>query len=311
MATQRAKTLSYRRAQWFAEGSAPNLEKCLRNALAQLKTIEDRTIFRDGRSAKVAKAQNDDPCGLFLHIATETPGEPASVVPKVDADAIALDLKTEDPPDDGEWLDGDAFVYLNENHVCLCTTGLHDKAVPLFIRYLFMKAKLPQNYAQFALIKAADISRLAMIQKQGVKELELRGVLYEVTADYVRRKVHVTGGLLGVLGKEIRTLLDRPHDVNPDSLQVTISLKVDGRGKHLVIGERDIQELASDVIINSEADDDYVIITKAGQKITPQEIFVKTTSSIDADGKTVDRDGAWQELQKFYNQLHSTGVLEQ
>jgi hypothetical protein len=98
MAAQRLKTLSYRRAQWFSHGAAPDLEKCLRHALAQLKTIEDRTILRDGRSAKVAKADDVPPNGLFLHLATETPGEPASVVPKVAPDVIALDLKTESHP---------------------------------------------------------------------------------------------------------------------------------------------------------------------------------------------------------------------
>src|SRR5215472_1497374 len=133
MRAQREKTLSYRRAEWFGHRAAPDLENCLRQALAQLKTIEERTILRGGQNAKVAKVEPVAPGGMFLHLATETPGEPASVVPKVAADAIALDLKTENPPDDGEWLDGDAFLYLHDNHVCLCTTGLHDSAIATFL----------------------------------------------------------------------------------------------------------------------------------------------------------------------------------
>jgi hypothetical protein len=68
--------------------------------------------------------------------------------------------------------------------------------------------------------------------------------------------------------------------------------------------------LAEDVVKNTEDDDTYVIVTGTGQKITPTEIFMKSTASIEADGKTVDRDNAWQELLKFYNQLQSDGVLE-
>lgn len=125
MVARRDKTLSYRRAEWFASGNAPGLEKCIRHALSQLKSAEDRTINRDGYTGKVARATDCPDGGLFLHIATETPGEAASVVPKAAPDADALDLRTEAPPDDGEWLDGDAFLYANADHVCLCTTGLH------------------------------------------------------------------------------------------------------------------------------------------------------------------------------------------
>ena len=39
---QREKTLSYRRAEWFRD-TKHDLEKCLRQANAQLRTIDDRT----------------------------------------------------------------------------------------------------------------------------------------------------------------------------------------------------------------------------------------------------------------------------
>ena len=311
MAASRQKTLSYRRAMWFAQGTAaPPLEKCLRQALSQLKTIPDRTVLRDGRNAKVAKAQDASSEGLLLHLATETPGEPASVVPKVMPDAIALDLKTEQPPDDGEWLDGDAFVFVHDDDVCLCTTGIHERAVTNFFRHLLEKAKVPPHYRDFDLMKAVDISRLAMLQKQGVKEIEVKGVLYKASADYVRRKAHVPG-LLGAIAKEVKLLLHKPHDVTPDSLQVTLTITTDGRSKYLAVGEKDIKTLAEDIITNAEDDDDYVIWTGNRQKITPNEIFVKTIALIEADGKTVGRDKAWNELSKFYANLKTTGVLSQ
>src|SRR5439155_7178785 len=176
---QRQKSVSYGRAEWFGHGAIPDLEKCLRQALAQLKTVSDRTIVRDGRSAKIAKTDDNTAGGLFVHLATETPGEPASVVPKVAPTASALDLTTEQPPADGEWLDGDAFVYVNGDHVCLCTTALHEKSVSNFLRYLFEKAKLPRLYRDFELMKVADIGKVALMHKQGVRELEIRGSLYK------------------------------------------------------------------------------------------------------------------------------------
>src|SRR5439155_20179683 len=121
-----------------------------------------------------------------------------------------------------------------------------------------------------------------------------------------RRKSQATG-LLGAVAREIKTLQGKPYDVTPDSLRVVLTIKTDGRSKHLALGEKEIEELAIDVINNTEPDDDYVIITGTGQKITPKEIFMKTTALIEADGKTVDRDQAWHQLLSFYNQLRDNG----
>ena len=245
MALQRQKTVSYRRAEWIDDGvTAPPLENCLRQALNQLKTIDDRTIIQGGSQAKVAKQQDAARGGLLLHLASETPGEAASIVPKVGSTDIEFDLRTQSPPNDGEWLDGDAFVLVRADHVCLCTTALHESAVGNFFYQLFAKAKTPPTHRHFLLVKAVDIARLTMLQRQGVQEIEVRGSLYKVTADYVRRHTHVPG-ILGIVGKELKRQLGKPHDVTQDSLRVTLTIKVDKREKkHLSIGEKDIQSLA-------------------------------------------------------------------
>jgi hypothetical protein len=309
---QREKTINYRRAEWFGQGiTAPPLENCLRQCLSQLKTIEERTIFRGGQNAKVAKSSNAGSGGLLLHLATETPGEAASVIPTAPLTATEIDLRTQSPPNDGEWLDGDAFVLVHQNHVCLCTTVIRENSVSTFFYNLFDKAKMPRHYRDFLLLKAVDVTRLTMLQKQGVQEIEMRGSLYKVTADYVRRQTQVSG-ILGKLGKEVKRFLDKEHDVNPDSLRVAITIKLDKRERrHLALGEKDIQLLAEDLIRNAEDDDDYVIVTGTGQKITPKEIFVRAHTLIEADGKTVGRDKAWDELITFYRSLISAGTLAQ
>jgi hypothetical protein len=311
MVAQREKTVSYRRAEWFDGAVGQDIEKCLRQALKILKTIDQRTISRGGQNVRVAKADDARGGGLFLHLTTETPGEAASVVPKAPPGADAIDLTTEQPPPDAEWLDGDAFLYVNQDHVCLCTTLIRDRAVSNFIRELFAKAKLPPGYKNFDLMKVADISKLKMLHKQGVKELEIRGVLYQATALYEKRRAR-TSGALGAVGRHLKVVLDKPHDVTPDSLRVVLTVKVDRRfSKSLSIGEKRVEELAADILQHPDADDDYVIVTKTGQKISPHEIFMRSTILVEADGKTVNRAKTWRELQSFYKQLEQAGVFEQ
>lgn len=308
---KRDKTVSYRRAEWLAEVKGLTLEKCLREALTNQKTIDERTIVAGNQQTRCAKHKPISAGGLYLHLTTETPGEAASVVPKVSPSADALDLKNMKPPTDGEWLDGDAFLYIRDDHVCMCSTAIRDSAVQNYLFELFKKAKLRKDSIRFQLMKAADITKLKMLHSQGVKELEIRGTLYQVTANYEKRKAHVSGGL-GAIGKFLKNHLKKPHDVTPDGLRVMLALKVDKRfGKHFTLGEKTIETLAADVVKNNTADEDYVILTKTGQKISPKEIFMRSKVAIDSDGKTVNRDKAWRELSRFYEQLLAAGALEQ
>jgi hypothetical protein len=312
MVEWRDKTLNYRRAEWFGEGNAPGLEKCIRQALTQLKTIPDRTIVRDGHAGIVARTKDATGGGLFLHIATETPGEAASVIPTAAPDADALDLRKQAPPDDGEWLDGDAFLFADADPLCMCTSGLQEGAVATFIVRLFEKAKVPPYYRNFFLMKVTDLSAVTLLQREGVKEVEVRASLYKATANYVRRKSQAAG-IVGALAKELKNFWNKPDDVTPDSLRIMLSIKLDGRvgGHKAALGEKELADLAEDLIKNVESDDEYVIITKTGKKITPKEIFVRASVPIEASGKTVDRDQAWQQLQLFHHKLRDTGVFEQ
>ncbi len=311
VADKKEKTVSYRRAQWINDAAALDLEKCLRDALKKLPTVAQRSIVQGDQYARIAQTSDGPGEGLLLHVTTETPGEAASLVPKVAAGSSGLNLKTQNPPADGEWLDGDAFLYVCGDHVCVCTTAIHDSAIKTFIWDFFTKAKLPTAAIQFDLVKVADISKVKMLRSQGVKELEIRGTLYQATTDFERRKAHAAS-VVGAAAKHIRAIFGKPHDVTPDALKVILTIRTDERRLGgIVLGEKKIEDLAADAVKNYEKGDDYVIITKTGQRISPEEIFVRTKVSIDRDGKTVQRDKAWKELSKFFNDLKSIGVLEQ
>jgi hypothetical protein len=160
-------------------------------------------------------------------------------------------------------------------------------------------------------MKAADITKLKMLHNQGVKELEIKATLYKATADYERRKAHAVG-TLGAIGKHIKQLAKKPNDVTPDGLRVTLTLKAHKLfSKAFRIGEKQIEAMAADVVKNSEKNDEFVIVTKTGQKISQSEIFVRCKAQIDSVGKTVDRDKAWKECAAFYKSLKDGGIVEQ
>lgn len=311
MVDKREKTISYRRAEWTVQGFT--LEKCIRSANKALKTVDARSVFHGDQIIKVAKARDVTAGGLLLHLTTEKPGEAASVVPKASPSTIEVDLKKQKPPADGEWLDGDAFLYVKDNHICLCTTDVRDRAVRTFFYRYFEKAKIQKESTRFDFFKVADISKIKLLHKLGVKELEIRASLYKATADYEKRKNNVIG-LAGWVGKQVRIFLGKQHDVTPDGLRVCLAIRTDRRsGKRaLALGESRIETLATDVVKNDGGEDyDYVIVTNSGQRITQEEIFMRTKVEIETDGKTVRCDKTWKELTTFFESLEEVGALEQ
>jgi hypothetical protein len=307
----REKTISYRRAEWFGGATGINLERCIRDAHKALKTTGDRYVFHGDQIARSAKHKDASAGGLLLHITTETPGEPASVVPKVSPTSEEIDLTTEQPPTDGEWLDGDAFLFVKGDHVCMCTTDIRDGAVKFFLYEFFKKAKLRKDSIKFDLMKIADMKKIKLLHSQGVQEIIVKAAMYKASNNYVRRKTR-TMGIAGAVAKAAKAIFGKPNDVSPDGLKVLVSIKTDKRfGKDaFLVGESIVEKLATDVLNSPEKDDDFVIMTKTGQKITPKEIFMRSSVPIESDGKTVKCEKAWKELVKFYDSLTKAGVLQ-
>jgi hypothetical protein len=310
MEDMREKTISYRRAHWLNENPTVTLEKYVRNANQKLAALTDRWVLLGDQTVRLAKPKNAATGGLLLHLTTETEGEFASIVPKPMPTVTELDLKTQAPPNNAEWLDGDAFVYVADNHVCICTTAVPDSAIKHFFWEYFRKAKLTEEAHRFDLLKVADISKIKMLRTQGVKEVEIRASMFKASASYQKRKAQAISSL-GSAVKHLKAIMGNANEVNPDAIRVCLTLKTDERAKGLVLGEKEIENIAADVVKNAEPGDEYVILTKSGQKITPHELFVRTKVEIERDGKTVRCADAWLELVKFFEEMKADGVLEE
>jgi hypothetical protein len=166
---KREKTISYRRAVWLEGVHGLTLEKCLKDALRNLKTVDERTVIQHGQHKKCLNSKDGSSGGVFLHFAVDTPGEYASVVPKAPPGASELDLGIVEPPADGEWLDGDAFLFIRHDHMCMCTTALRDAAISTYLYDLFKKAEVRKDSDKFDLQKIADVTKLKMLHSQGVR----------------------------------------------------------------------------------------------------------------------------------------------
>jgi hypothetical protein len=313
MAERRAKVLSYRRAEWLLDGPAPQtLEGYLRQAHNKLKTIAERTIQREsGQCIRSVKKLAQHGGGIFVHMTADTPGEEASIIPKIKAGVEEVDVSTAAPPPDSEFMDADAFLYVVDDDVCICSSGMRDGAIRLFLYEFFGKAELGETSAQFDLFKVANVDKLKLLTREGVKEIQIRASLYEATARYEKRR-NQTAGIVRTIGRHIQSVVGADELEEDDSVRVILTIKTDERfTKKLSVGEKKIQELGRDIINTQEDYDDYTIVTNSGQKIGPEEVYIKEDVEIEVVGKSVRRDKAWEHLYSFYNRLKKAGVLSQ
>jgi hypothetical protein len=206
-------------------------------------------------------------------------------------------------------MDGDAFLYVREDHVCMCCSGMRDGAIRLFLYGFFAKAKLGKHSNKFDLLKTPKVDKLRMLNSQGVKEIALRASVYQATAQYERRKAN-TSGVLRKIAAHILSVVGAEKEDFDDRLRVELVIKTDGRSrKNLRLGEQRIEDMATDVVKNLEKHDDFTITTNTGQQITADEIFVHEEALIDAYGKSVKRQKAWDALLDFHKSLKRSGAL--
>jgi hypothetical protein len=311
MANKREKTVSYRRAEWLNDDpTSLNLGMCLKQAADKLKSVDERTIVRaNGQHVRLVSMKGNKG-GYLLHFTADTPGESASIVPKKAITVDEIQVGTAAPPVDAEFMDGDAFLYVNGNDVCFCATALRDSTIRHVLQDFFKLASIRKDATQFDLLKIADVNKVKLLQSQGVAEIELRSTLSTATVNYHRRRLQPQG-IIGAAAKQLKAVLGKEHDVTSDALRVMLVIKTDKRRKGIALGEKRLKTLATNVVNNQEEDDEYTIVTKAGQRIGPKEILMRSTVLIDSIGKSVQRDKAWKELYAFYEVLESSGALEQ
>jgi hypothetical protein len=251
----------------------------------------------------------DDKRGHFLHITAETPGEPASVIPKATATATAVDVATTAPPPDTEFMDGDAFLYVRGNDICMCTTGMRVGGMEYFLKALFSAAKIRRDANQFEIMNALDAHKIEILQRGGVREIEMRGTLFRASVDYGKRKGQ-TVSAMDVVAKHFRALFGKENDVTEDSLRVMVTLKIDKRRHGIAIGHKRLEELATNLVENQQDEDEYTIITERNEQIKPKDILLRISADIDSVGKSVDRDHAWAAPLQYFEELKSEGAFE-
>ena len=295
------------------------LEYFVRDAHKALPEPVDRTFtFRNQefRGCRFSQPEGEGHCS---HVAIVTPGQAASTVPNPQTKSktnpsippSGLELGQTQAPGGSEFLDGDMFFFLRDDHLLFCSTGLVINRLADYLRLLFEKSGLPECASMFNLTKVAAVDKAQMIQN-GVSELILDCGLYKATVEHEKRTLHkrIFGGLMD----ELWAFFSKDPELNAytDSENLTVELSISFNRAHKggEMGQRRIQSLAQQAVDDDDPEG-FKIRTFNGETLTANDVCLRKKVRIERNGKTVYYEPVWRCMREYYEELRDKGFLEQ
>ncbi|KYL34523.1 hypothetical protein A2I96_15335 [Pseudoalteromonas tetraodonis] len=316
----RNKKLYYRRAQWDGKVKR-TLESLIAEAHKSFPTVGERTFIKSTGEVRCASDKVDK--GIYLHIAGYKPGESTSTI-EVDRGLSESSVYTEIPPTGKDYLDGDIFAYVTGNHVLFCTSGLREGNLRYYLQKIIGRLGHIEIEQSFSLMKVANTDKIAMIQKEGVKEIKLNVSLYEASLVHANKKANEPSGICATVANELKAIFSNDPKLSQiselENLNVGLSLSFDGASARKNTKKADFGEngklrllkTAEALIRDCDPDldeDEFVIITNKQNEIRASEINITSPVKIQKHGKSVSKIGAWENLRAYYNGLKELGSL--
>jgi hypothetical protein len=315
----KSKKFYYRRARWNEQGNH-TLENLLKDAHNKLPTVGHRTFGSSNNELKGADFKANDK-GLFLHIASYVPGQPTSTIDK-DGAVNSATITAELAPEGKDFMDGDIFALVKDNHVILCPSGVREGVAASYFLYILEASKQKLVASSLELDKVSNTSKLKMIRTEGVKELQFSSSLYQASLHDLVNHQSTSSKLLAPISAQIKSVFAKDTMLNDitelENLNIKLSLKFDGtegRRKHgnPNFGDAGRERLVktAEMVLNEADDGGFVIVTGAGNKITAGEVRIADDLPIKVHGKSLNCSDAWEKLAQYFDQLKINGVLSQ
>lgn len=300
------RTLTLRTAvsmkDFGAENKGPGtLGNVLREVHSAFGTIRERRATFDGHVVEGRNLLEERDGMTLLHLVAYTPDDQISVVPRA-GEEQAADLALIDAPEDTEFLDGEIMLLVKDNDVAICRSGLGEGALYSYVLQLADRHGLDSTDVAFQLMKRADVDKLAMIQREGVKRLSMNSLAHEASVARARRET-VREAVLGNLLDEIKAILgvDERIPQDAENLKVEVLLTFDKR-RGTEIDQRQLSFLAQQMLEEDE-DEGFMIETLSGRKFRANDIVLSEPVRITSFGKSIHHMEAWGALREFYRKL--------
>lgn len=281
---------------------------------------EDRSVVGMKLSSIRAKLSHGDKDCTIFSVGLYEEGASANTISKPSTVSAELEASTYEAPIDQEFLDGEGFVCILDNHLVISPTAtFRSSAINGFLEHLLEKGGYAKESGAMDIQQVADIDAVKTIEDEGVSNIVVNAVSYLSSLEYIKRVIprEKTSGKLKKITHMVTSMLDLLRDDDTDAeilekegLNARIVISHDGRtsGDDANVGQQHVKSTAK--LLASTNIGGYVITTKNGTKLTNEDIVLKHTVKVKRHGKSVDRDKMWLKLVESLEKYEREGILE-
>jgi hypothetical protein len=324
---KKQKRLHYRRAVWVPESDTQEVKNTLEYYLelshAETEIAQNLTFsFGDHEIACADRRLTSD--GFYLHLATYSPGGDTSTIVK-DSSLRARAISPEPAPQGKDYLHGDIFILVKDNHVLLCPSGARENIAIKYFIFILEKLNKKFSAASFNLAIIANVDKLNMIKNEGVREIVLNSSIYEASKHFIEKNDPKFSGLIPNIVSDLKRIFSEDKDLKniqqDENINVSLTIRFDGKEKQKnlknptfgSVGLKRLTAASRKILddIDDFNDGNFEIVTYNNHTITANETQVSEEYSIDKHGNSINKDATWITLKTYYDKLKGSGILEQ
>ncbi|MDQ0503691.1 hypothetical protein [Xanthobacter agilis] len=229
--------------------------------------------------------------------------------------ANEIDLGERQPEADENFLNSSFLALIRKNHVVCLDCGRNGGALRNYLSNLFLKAEMPEHARKFELARIGNPNRISLIERIGVKSIDLKIDIASATAESISDDCDGHGiwsSFRRYMGSTITALTARDADLAQlrKSEKGTVKLTINVKGGDLSAVCHSLDLLAGKVSEDEEADDFTIHLRDNETRITPSEMSIRKTVRIEAQANYIDVSQAWDSMIQYIRELEESGVLE-
>lgn len=304
------KTFEYRRARWWL-GNGQTLEPLVRQVWAKYGTHDARTVtLSDGRSTCGLRAKDYQGKGFAIHCARYTDRQGVGTIQTAPA-ASQVRIGEQLPPHDKNFLNSDLMALIKGDHVICMNCGRNAGSLRIYLQELFRKASFPDETREFELIRIAAPDTVALIEKLGVKRIDLQMGIAEATAEGLIDEAGGDGFWRKALADVLLAITERDETVEQirRAEKGTMIVSINVPKGDLKAAKKGLDQLSRDIVEDEEAEN-YTIVLGNGQTIKPNEVSVRKRVKLEGAANSVDVSDTWSEMETYMGELMKSRQLE-
>lgn len=307
------KTAYYLKA--LRDDKSIDLQELVINARKKHNTVDkSEKPLAGGDTLRIQHFKNPDNNPTFLHIAKYTPGQKASTIGRK-ADKEEEDEQNKAAGKDREFKTGDSFLLINKNNVVFCSSGITLNQTLQYLNIITAQEfQTKDKIIPINLIPAANISKMKLIQSQGIKEISFYACAYKLAVPKSEKRgfAKIPEALSNALVAYVSKDKSASELKAQEDIIVGTTIKLHGASR-ASFESKALINMAAELILRETDDsmDNFLLTTLADEIITPSQIRLQTKIKVDKEGDSVNYLSVWRSLISYMNELKSGELLEQ